>query len=496
MTRFACVLLVAAVAGMSAPAGDDIVFRSDVSLIRVDAQVVDKSNRAITGLQKEDFVLRENGQPREIKNFASEDMPMDVVLLLDVSGSMQPHIQRLSQASHQALQALGEGDRVAIMVFDRSSRVRMQFQSNWTVVERELENVLNQESFDGGTDITRGLLDAASYIGKAGRANARRAIVILTDDQTERDRDDQGVGQALIRADAVLSALIAPDAMRSYGGMGGGYPRGGGHPRSGGGWPGAGGGMGGTMGGIILGRRGGYGSGYPGSRYPGGGYPGGGGGGYPGGGYPSGGGQGPVIMGRARTHSAGTAEIARQSGGDSMSVDEASALENTLLRLRQRYTLHFSLPETEQAKTDPRIEVALADTAGRRYAGSEVRFRRVFNNRDGANGSNPVVISRTPASSGNSNPAASSTSSPSDTAQPSSGGRRRRPAVNEDGTRIENPPPTAGGGWPKAEDPAPASDQSVLTPAPSSSQTVADPQQPQSQQKQGGWRRVKPGEQP
>ena len=176
MTRFACVLLFAAVAGMPAAPDDDIVFRSDVSLVRVDAQVVDRSNRAITGLQKEDFVLLEDGENREIKNFASEDMPMDVVLLLDVSGSMQPHIQRLSQASHEALQALGEGDRVAIMVFDRSSRVRMQFQNNRGVIERELENVLRQEYFDGGTDITRGLLDAASYIGKAGRATARGSI--------------------------------------------------------------------------------------------------------------------------------------------------------------------------------------------------------------------------------------------------------------------------------------------------------------------------------
>jgi VWFA-related protein len=466
VTRLACVLLVVAVAGMPAAPDDNIVFRSDVSLVRVDAQVVDRTNHAITGLQKEDFVLLEDGQKREIKNFASEDMPMDVVLLLDVSGSMQPHIERLSQAAHQALRALGEGDRVAIMVFDRSSRVRMQFQSNWSVVERELENVLNQESFDGGTDITRGLLDAASYIGKSGRATARRAIVILTDDQTERDRDEQAVNQALVRADAVLSALLAPDAMRGgYGGMGGGgYPRGGG-----GGWPSAGGGMGGPLGGIIFGRRGGYG---------------GRGGGYPGGGYPGGGGQGPVIMGRARTHSAGTAVIAKTSGGDSMSVDDASALENTLLRLRQRYTLFFSLPEGDQGRSDPRIEVALADAARRRYAGSEVRFRRVYNNADGSSTADPVVISRTPASSPRS-------SSPSDST--SSSVRRRRPAVNEDGTRIENTQPAPGGGWRKTDDPAPtvasAPDQPVLTPA--APQPKADPQ-PQ----QGGWRRVKPGEQP
>ncbi len=75
-----------------------MTFRSDVSLVRVDVQVMDGS-RAITGLQMEDFVLRENGRPREIKNFASEKMPIDVLFLLDVSASMRPHVQRIASRS-------------------------------------------------------------------------------------------------------------------------------------------------------------------------------------------------------------------------------------------------------------------------------------------------------------------------------------------------------------------------------------------------------------
>ena len=96
-------------------------------------------------------------------------------------------------------------------------------------MERELELVLSQETFDGGTDITRGMLDAAKYIGREGRKEARHAIVILTDDQTERDREDESVLRALGRADAVMSALIAPDALAGrYGGGGwGGWWRGG-----------------------------------------------------------------------------------------------------------------------------------------------------------------------------------------------------------------------------------------------------------------------------
>ena len=52
----------------AAQTDEPVVFRSDVSLVRVDVQVLDGS-RAVTGLRAEDFVLRENGREREIRNF-------------------------------------------------------------------------------------------------------------------------------------------------------------------------------------------------------------------------------------------------------------------------------------------------------------------------------------------------------------------------------------------------------------------------------------------
>ena len=59
-----------------------VVFRSDVSLVRVDVQVQDSSSRAITGLTRADFVLHEHGQVREIRNFANENLPVDVLMWL------------------------------------------------------------------------------------------------------------------------------------------------------------------------------------------------------------------------------------------------------------------------------------------------------------------------------------------------------------------------------------------------------------------------------
>ena len=207
---------------------DDLVFRSDVSLVRVDAQVVDASNRAIIHLHAGDFVLRADGREVPIRNFASENMPVDVLFLLDVSGSMRPHVQRIADASGQALTELGNNDRMGIMVFDRNTRVRLAFNSNRDAVQREFDRLLRDERFNGGTDITRAMLDAADYMRENGRRDARRAIVILTDDQTEFDRDDMGVGHALAHANAVMCALIAPDATQNRGNRGGGQRREGG----------------------------------------------------------------------------------------------------------------------------------------------------------------------------------------------------------------------------------------------------------------------------
>jgi VWFA-related protein len=311
-----------------------VTFRSDVSLGRVDAQVVDGGNRPIRGLRVQDFILLVDGKPQEIRNFQSEKVPVDLVLLLDVSRSMEPHIRRVANASHQALRALGDQDRIATLVFDRSTRLRMPFRSSRLDADRELESVLDSESFQGGTDITRGLLDTAYYVEQNARRDARRAIVIVTDDQTERSRNEAAVLHALTRADSVLSALIAPDALHT----GTAYWR---RPSFDDDPPPD------IFSGLIRRRYG---------QYP-----------------------------RAHTQSAGTSQIANQSGGDSMAVDQASAFERTLERVRERYALYFYLPEGMQPGEEHSVEVLLTDAARRRYRGAEVRYRRSYLAPNGAN---------------------------------------------------------------------------------------------------------------
>lgn len=295
---------------------EDLVFRSDVTLVRVDVQVLDRAGQRIPGLTKDDFLLRKNGQPTEIRAFGFEQVPLDIVLLIDVSGSMRPHVERIAMGVRSAMRALGPDDQVAVMVFDRRVRVKLGLDGDHDRVAMALEDVLDSERFNSGTAITRALKEAAVWLATEARPDSRRAIVILTDDETGDGRDEEGVLAALDRGQSALSVLLAPGSERSR--------------RGGVSWPG-------RRGGIILG----------GPRFP----------------VP-----GPSID---MMQSAGVREIARETGGDTFRVEESSALRMTFERLRQRYALFYSDPTGAAA-----VEVTLANRVFQRYPGAELAYRR------------------------------------------------------------------------------------------------------------------------
>jgi VWFA-related protein len=329
---------IAVLALIGTAAAKEPVFRSDVTLVRVNAEVADGGQRIIAGLKAEDFLLAENGQLQPIRHFGNQDMPLDVVFLFDVSSSMRPQLERLSAAAHDALSVLGEQDRVAMMVFDNQARQRLSLRTNRSEVVSEFEKLLREEKFERGTEIPRAIIDAAKLMAREARPDARRAIVIVTDDRTNSRPDDKGAERALAKADSVLSALIVPVAEE----MGGAPPPHRSH------WPGIG------PGGVTWGGGGGGGGGM--------------------GGHPPGGGPTRRLLG----NSANTSEIAIRSGGDSLSVEDKEPLKTTLTRIRQRYTLHFYLPEDAKPGEERTLDVLLSPAARVRYPDAKLRFHDFY----------------------------------------------------------------------------------------------------------------------
>jgi hypothetical protein len=366
---------------------------------------MDRSQRPVSGLVKEDFVLRQNGKSIPIREVGYEDLPVDVLFLLDVSGSMQVHIQRVADAAHEAMGVLGDQDRVGIMVFDTRTRVRLPFKQDLKEVARKLDGVVRSESFNGGTNINGALMDAAAYMEKEERRQARHAIIIVTDDQANPCNQPR-VLAALDKADAVLMVLLAPPWSGPYSSV---PPRG--QPPMSAPWPG--GGIPG-LGGVILGpRRGG----------PGG---------------------PPVMIGNRDGVFAGAPEIARASGGDSLSVNDASAVETTFERIRQRYAVYFHLPEGMDSSGG--MELDLSDATRRRHPDASLQYRRIGLANDSGR---PGLISRVPAHAPTGrDPEPASQAAQTDSPDSTPAAVHRRPAVNESsGTQVsipvQAPPPPA-----------------------------------------------------
>ncbi len=182
-------------------------FRTSVSLVHVDAEVRDEAG-SLSGLHKEDFLITDNRVPQHILYFSQDVEPLDLILLFDISGSMQPKIEKVAASSRSALAELRAGDRVAVMTFHGSSSLVAPFTEDLNAVARTINDDVVGGRFGGGTRLLAGVDDAAGYFLHEPRTQRRRAVLILTDNYGQRSRRASTVVHHLWEADAVLTGLI------------------------------------------------------------------------------------------------------------------------------------------------------------------------------------------------------------------------------------------------------------------------------------------------
>jgi VWFA-related protein len=204
--RLSCALLLAApLAGQTPP-----TFRAAVALVHADAEVVE-DGRILTGFGKDDFRILDERLPQPIVQFSAGEQALDLILLFDISGSMNLAVSQVAAAARQALEELRPGDRVCVMVFNTRSRQIAAFTEDLEAVRKTVqEDVLNQR-FGGGTMIQRAVDDAALHFKKEARGERRRAVLIITDNIGVRTKSEGSVVRDYWEADALLSGLIVPN---------------------------------------------------------------------------------------------------------------------------------------------------------------------------------------------------------------------------------------------------------------------------------------------
>jgi VWFA-related protein len=189
---------------------DQAIFRSDVALVRVDAEVRTETG-TVSDLRRDSFRVTDNGVEQPIVYFAHDEQPLDVILLFDTSNSMRTVVARVAEAAHIAMGELRAGDRVAVMAFPPGTTDLIQdFTTDLGAAEHAVsENVLRRK--------TRCCSPIQSAVGAAARQffkqhaqdrqqPRRRAIVAITDDRGTSVK--RSALRDLEEADAIVLGVI------------------------------------------------------------------------------------------------------------------------------------------------------------------------------------------------------------------------------------------------------------------------------------------------
>lgn len=192
------------------------IIKINTELMVIDAQVLDKKTNAIIGgLKVEDFELYDNGVNQEITNFSQDKLPLSVILLLDVSGSMQGVIKKLQEGAMQALQRLKPEDEVALVAFGNKAVVIQDFTKDRQVLTEKIGTIYetgHQLGTGGGTFINAAIHQSAQHMGTLTNTINRRVIIAITDNFSQMIRGkDRKTYEELFESGSTVCGLIVRD---------------------------------------------------------------------------------------------------------------------------------------------------------------------------------------------------------------------------------------------------------------------------------------------
>jgi len=152
----------------------DTVFKSDVKLVEIYATVFDRGGRAVDGLQREQFEIRDDGAAQTIQVFESAETALSCALLLDTTASMTAAIPALRNAAREFIGQLRPNDRVAVYGFSDHVDELSEMTEDKAAARRALARL----HASGRT----ALFDAISQVAlNLERRPGKKAIVVLTD---------------------------------------------------------------------------------------------------------------------------------------------------------------------------------------------------------------------------------------------------------------------------------------------------------------------------
>ena len=178
-------------------------------LMRVNASVTDRNGRAIPGMRDADFSVYEDGAERKIVNVTPTTEPFNLVLLLDVSGSVEERIDFIRKAARDFLSTASPQDRISIIAFHDDIKIISDFTTDRGLLSRKLDEL------DAGG--ATALYDALAYTlvdTLKPLRGERTAVVIMSDgDDNKSFVPFPAILEATIESGALIYPLYVPSGL-------------------------------------------------------------------------------------------------------------------------------------------------------------------------------------------------------------------------------------------------------------------------------------------
>jgi Ca-activated chloride channel homolog len=171
----------------------DARIRVDVNLVLVPATVTDPMNRLVTGLEKDNFEIYDNNVGQVIKSFSTEDAPVTIGIVFDLSGSMTSKFTRARKALSEFLRTSNPQDEFFVVGFNDKPAVIVDYTSEVDDVEARMV-MLKPEN-------RTALIDAV-YLAVNKLRDAkyeRKALLIISDGGDNRSRYTEGELRRAVR---------------------------------------------------------------------------------------------------------------------------------------------------------------------------------------------------------------------------------------------------------------------------------------------------------
>ena len=190
------------------------VIKVDTDLVVFDAQVVDKKTKRVIGdLTRDDFEISENGVKQQLSYFGRDELPLSILLLLDVSGSVRPILHQIRDGALNALQRLKPEDQVAVMAFANTPALVQDFTKERALVSQQIEAATASERLGSGTLLGPALNNAAIHMREAPTATSRRVIIVITDNIAFVGPGQKEILEKLFDSGTVVYGLIVRAAI-------------------------------------------------------------------------------------------------------------------------------------------------------------------------------------------------------------------------------------------------------------------------------------------